>query len=272
MAESLFNFIKKHPGIHVLLLTGTPLSNDPASLHTLMTYIGKYADWKLYRESYYELKHMPFLAYPAWFPKKDWRAKANITIQKHADVVAFADCVDSVPPETFEVVKTKAGKYEYAEDEDEHWTKDHQAEQYNKLAEIKQIGYGYRKVVLVCHYTAQIDELAKKLASQKPVFVLDGRTKDAHQTTKDAQAAEDCYFIVQAKMGMGWDGYMFGAMVLVSLAHRQIDYTQMLARLTSVDFDKPRIYYVMIGGTWDKRIYETLKSGENFNPHKHEST
>ena len=272
MAEALFNFINKHKGVHVLLLTATPLTNDPASLHTLMTYIGKYADWKNYRQNYYELKHMPFLAYPTWFPKKDWRAKANLVLQKHADIVSLADCVDSLPPESFEIIKTKAGKYKYAEDEEHHWTKDHIAEQYNKLPEIKKIGDGYRKVILVCNYTAQIDELAKKLEKQKPVFVLDGRTKDAEAVKKEAQAADDCYFIVQAKMGMGWDGYMFGCMVFVSMAHRQIDYTQMLGRLTSVDHPKPKVYVILIGGTWDKRIYDTLRSGENFNPHKYEST
>ena len=271
LAESLFNFIKKHNKIHVLLLTATPLTNDPASLHTLMTYIGEYVDWKKFQAAYYDYKHMPFLAYPTWFPKKDWRAMANEVLKRRADIVSLSDCVDSLPNETHEIIKVRPGKFNYKEDEDYHWTKEHMAEQYNKLPEIKKIGEGYRKVILVCHYTEQILELKKKLEKHKPVFVLNGQTKNADQVKKQAQAAEDCYFIVQAKMGMGWDGYMFGCMVFVSLAHRQIDYTQMLGRLTSVDHQKPLVYYTMIGGKWDKLIYDTLVSGEDFNPHKHGS-
>lgn len=270
LAESLFKFIQKHQGIHVLLLTATPLTNDPASLHTLLTYLGKYCDWKNYQKRFYTLEHKPFLAYPAWFPKQNWRKEANEILKKHADIVSLADCVDSLPPETHEIRTVKGGKYEYAEDEERHWTKDHQAEQYNKVKTIKEIGDGYRKVILVCHYTAQIDELSTQLSTHKPVFVLDGRTKDPHQVKLDAQQADDCYFIVQAKMGFGWDGYMFGCMVFVSYAHRQIDYTQMLGRLTSVDNPKPRVYYSLIGGKWDKLIHDTLLRGEDFNPHKHQ--
>lgn len=272
LAEALYSLLKTCPDIHVLLLTATPLTNDPASLHTLMTYIGKYCDWKNYQQRFYNLEYKPFLSHPAWFPKKGWRAEANKILQKHADIVSLADCVASLPPETTEVVYVKSGTYDYEEDEDIHWTKDHKAEQYNKLPEIRKIGAGYRKVILVCHYIEQIDELAKKLSKDKEVFVLDGRKKNSEEIKKQAQESSDCYFIVQAKMGFGWDGYMFGCMVFVSMAHRQIDYTQMLGRLTSVDYPKPIIRYVILGGKWDKRIYSDLDVGEDFNPHKYEQT
>lgn len=272
LAEALFSFIKSNPDIHVLLLTATPLTNEPASLHTLLTYLGKYCDWKNYQSRFYVLEHKPFLAFPAWFPKPNWRKEANEILKKHADIVSLEDCVDSLPPETHEVIKIKGCKYEYAEDEDRHWTKDHYAEQCNKAKEIKRLGDGHRKVIVVCHYTQQIDDLQKQLESHKPVFVLDGRTSDPHTVKKEAQEADDCYFIVQAKMGFGWDGYMFGCMVFASLAHRQIDFTQMLGRLTSVDNPKPRVYYTLVGGKWDQRIYDTLLVGEDFNPHKYESS
>jgi DtxR family Mn-dependent transcriptional regulator len=57
----------------------------------------------------------------------------------------------------------------------------------------------------VCHFTQQIDDLVVALKNDKPVFGLDGRTKDADKTKREAQEASDCYFIVQAKMGFGWD-------------------------------------------------------------------
>jgi superfamily II DNA or RNA helicase len=268
LVEALYGLIKKNPDMHVLLLTATPLSNDPASIHTLLTYIGHFRPWKEFQSQFYTLEYKPFLPRPAFFPNKGWRAKANELIYKYADVVSLADCVDSLPPETSEVITIKTPPRVYAEDEDPHWTKDHLQEQSLKAEKIKEIGSGYRKVIVVCHYTEQIDDMAAKLKSDKPVFILDGRTKNADQTKKDAQQAEDCYFIVQAKMGFGWDGYMFGCMVFASMAHRQIDYTQMLGRLTSVDHPKPLVYYYLLGGRWDRIIYNTLSAGEDFNPHR----
>ena len=270
LAEAMYTLVKKNPEMHVLLLTATPLTNDPASLHTLLTYIGLYADWKNYQSRFYTLEYKPFLPRPAYFPNKNWREQANEILKQKADIVSLADCVDSLPPIISEVVKVKSEKYMYAEDEDYHWTKDHLAEQGNKLATIREIGNGYRKVILVCHYTAQIDTLAKELSKDRPVYILDGRTKDHATVKSEAQNSSDCYLIVQSKMGMGWDGYMFGCMVFVSLAHRQIDYTQMLGRLTSVDHPKPKVYYTLLGGKWDKLIYNTLLAGEDFNPHKYE--
>lgn len=270
LAEALYTLIREVEGIHVLLLTATPLTNDPASLHTLLSYIGHHIPWKEYQQRFYVLEHKPFLPRPAYFPKPFWRGEANELLKKHADIVSLADCVDSLPPEISEEVKVKPGKYAYAEDEDLHWTKDHKAEQYNKPAEIKRLGGGHRKVIVVCHYTEQIDDLANKLKTQKEVFVLDGRTKEPEKVKQEAQASLDCFFIVQAKMGFGWDGYMFDAMVFASMAHRQIDYTQMLGRLTSVDNPKPKLYYYLLAGKWDKRIYKDLKAGEDFNPHKYE--
>jgi hypothetical protein len=231
-----------------------------------------YKEWKEFQREFYELQYKPFLPRPAWFPKKEWRAKANTLVYKYADIVSLKDCVGQLPPMTHEVIKIKTPPREYADDEDYHWTKDHLHEQSEKVSKIKEIGSGYRKVILVCHYSAQIEELAHQLKNDKPVFVLNGDTKNPAQTKQDAQEAEDCYFIVQAKMGFGWDGYMFGCMIFVSQAHRQLDHTQMLGRLTSVDYPKPLIYYTLIGGRWDRIIYEALENGEDFNPHKHETT
>ncbi len=271
--EALYSLIKENPKIHVLLLTATPLSNDPASIHTLLTFIGHYIPWReKFQPAFYKLEYKPFLPRPAFFPVKDWRAKANILIDKYADVVSLKDLTGIVEDVSHEVIRIKTPPRQYAEDEDVHWTKDHLHEQSLKIDEIKKIGAGYRKVILVCHFTAQIDELAKQLKNDKPVYVLDGRTKNPDRIKQEAQNAEDCYFIVQAKMGFGWDGYMFGCMVFLSMEHRQLDYTQMLGRLTSVDHPRPLVYYYIIGGFWDDKMYETLRNGENFNPHKYEIT
>lgn len=272
-AEAMYTFIKKNPQMHVLLLTATPLTNDPASIHTLLTYIGHYIDWKIFQHQFYELQYKPFLPRPAYFPIKNWRIQANELIKKYCDVVSLSDCVDVLPPVEDIVIKVKSSKYEYAEDEDYLWTKEHKNEQLNKVDVIKEIGNECRKVILVCKYTEQIDYLADKLKNDKPVFILDGRTKDQGQTIVDAQQSPDAYLIVQAMIGMGWDGYMFDCLVFVSMSHRVIDFQQMYGRLVSLDFIKPLIYYYLLseGNSWDNKIYQSIiRDGVDFNIHNYE--
>jgi hypothetical protein len=119
LAESLYNFIRKYPKIHVLLLTATPLTNDPASLHTLLTYLGLYCDWKNYQQRFYELQYKPFLPRPAWFPKPRWRDEANKILESKdmVDIVSLKDCVDSLPAVIEEPIVVKTEPYEYADDE-----------------------------------------------------------------------------------------------------------------------------------------------------------
>lgn len=270
LATALYTLVKNNPGMPILLLTATPLTNDPASLHTLMCYLGEYRDWNKFRNLFYEKKKTPFVPYPIWMPKKDWRRGANIVLKNYADIVSLSDCMDYLPPVTNEVIKIKSKPRKWDEDEEYHWTKDHIHEQTFKLTKLKELASGHRKLILVCQYTAQIDELAEKLKNLKPVYVLDGRTKDQGVTIKEAQEDTDCFLIVQAKIGFGWDGYMFDAMVFVSLGHRVIDHTQMRGRLTSVDYPKPQLYYYLVAGPWDRRIYTSIMNGEDFNIHKYD--
>ena len=264
-AEALYNFLRKHRP-HFLGLTGTPLTNKPASLHTLLVYINHYVDWKKkFRPMFYSLEYRPYLPRPAWLPKKGWRKKAMKALYKYTDVVTLKEIAPDLPEEIIEIVETKAGKYPYQEDEDENWMKDHQAEQYNKASVIKELELP--KAIIVCKYTAQIDELAKKLKGQKPVYILDGRTKNQAKTIKDAQEEVDCYLIVQAQCGEGFDGYHFDVMVFASMGHRVIDWDQMRMRLFSVDHQKPRIYYYLISdGKWDRAIYKSvIEDNKDFN-------
>lgn len=269
-AEALYTLIRKNPEMHVLLLTGTPLTNDPASVHTLLTYIGHYIPWRQFRNEYYELQSMPFLPRPAYFPVTGWRKGANELLRAYADIVPLSACIDYLPEVIEEVIGVTPRKYAYAEDEDLHWTKDHKAEQYEKHKAIKDLGH--RKLIIVCHYTEQIDALEKKLQNDRPTYVLDGRTKDQQQVIAAAQQEEDCYLIVQAGMGEGWDGYMFDAMVFASMPHRVLFHTQMRARLVSVDHPKPRVYYYLLasGNSWDHKIYRSVMAGEDFNPFTYE--
>ncbi len=265
LASAMYEFIRSNPDLPVLLLTATPIRNDPSSLHTLLCFIGVFIPWKEWRQEFYDLKRMPFLQFPAYFPKPDWRIRIRRYLEENADIVSLRDCVDSLPPVTSFVEKIRTPAFARDPFAEPRWTDEHQHEQTGKAPFIRSLGY--RKVIVACHYTAQIDALAAELGKEREVFVLDGRTKRPDEVKRLAQEADECYFIVQASMGFGWDGWMFGALVFASMSHKALDHTQMLGRMTSVDNPKPIFNYYLIGGKWDRRIYDSVILNKDFNPH-----
>lgn len=269
LATALYTLIKENPNMHVLGLTGTPIRQDAWSLHTLLCYIGIYYDWKKWREQFFELKRMPFLRFPAWFPKSDWRIKIRPYMEKHCRIVSLRDVVEYLPPIEPTMISIKQPKYIKKEFTDT-WSAEHQHEQQNKYKEILKLDY--RKIIVVAHYTDQIDDLKDKLEKEKPVYVLDGRTKDASKVKKEAQEADDCYFIVQSSMGFGFDGYMFGSIVFASMSHSCLNHTQMLGRMRHQKHLKNIPAYYLLGGRWDRRILECIEKGKDFNPHIYETT
>lgn len=268
LADKLYNLVRRYPEMDVMLLTATPVRNDAWSLHTLLCYIGVYYDWKKWRDEFFELRRMPFLKFPAYFPRVDWRKQLQPYLRKHTDIVSLRDIVEYLPPATDEVVVVKHKK-KYAQPKDEvvTWVHEHLWEQTDKAEAILQLGY--RKLIVVCKYTEQIDALAVELGKEKPVFILDGRTKDADSVKLAAQSAEECYFILQSSMGFGFDGYMFGAIVFASMDHSCVNHTQMRGRLRSVQHLQPVTYVYLIGGKWDRRVYDTVMAGNDFNPHNY---
>ena len=123
-------------------------------------------------------------------------------------------------------------------------------------------------IILVVKYTNQIDELAEQLKDEKPIFILDGRTKDQETIIKQAQESEDCYFIVQASCGEAWDGWQFGVMVFVSMEHGYVSNVQMHGRQRHPKNLRDIEIIYLVGGRWDKKILEAFMAGQNFNPHK----
>ena len=265
LATALYELVKQYPNMHVLLLTATPIRQNAWSLHSLLCYIGVYYDWREWRSRFFELQRLPFLPRPAWMPRSDWRIKIRPFLEKNADIVSLKDCVDNLPEATSHVIKIKQLPYKKPKDEVVSWMHEHRHEQTSKSKEILKLGF--KKLIIVAHYTEQIDSLAEELKDEKPVYILDGRTKDADKVKTEAQLSDECYLIVQSSMGFGFDGYMFGATVFVSMSHSCLNHTQMTGRARHLDHLRPVAYYYLIGGKWDERIYKTILAGKDFNPH-----
>ena len=268
MAENLYNYLREYPDCPVLLLTATPIRSNPWNLHTLLTYIGNYEDWRDYQQRYFELVSRPYRPRPFWQPRVGWQQKIQGELEKHATIALMKDMVDYLPPETHEVIKIKPPKYEKNEEWEatKQFVEDHRSEQREKHKHIKEIGKGFRKAVVVAHYREQIDQLAKELGKERTTYVLDGRSKDVESIIANAEASSECYFIIQASVGAGFELPSFAAMVFASQGYSVRNFVQMKARIKRINALKPVKYYYLQGGKCDQAIYNSIQNNRDFVP------
>lgn len=268
--ERLYKYTQTYPEANVLLCTATPVRSTPWNMHTLLVlaHLKAPQSYKEYQSIYFELQYKPFLPRPAYFPKNDWRVRMQELINKYTHVALMSDMVDELPPETHEIIKIKPPEY----DKNAEWepikqfVADHRAEQGAKSNEIKKLSRGYRKVVVVAHYTEQINELREGLSKERTTFVLDGRTKDAQRTISDAEADPECYFIIQASVGAGFELHSFAVMIFASQGYSVRNFIQMKARIRRISSLKPVKYFYLQGGRCDRMIYKSIEAGKEFIP------
>lgn len=269
--EKAYEYIMTWENAHVLGLTATPVRSSPANMHTLLVLCrlipaGR-ATWKKYQERYYSLQYKPYLPRPAWLPIDTWRKDMQALINKYTHTAVMSDIVD-LPPETHTVVSLKPPAY----DKNPEWEPmaefvyNHRAEQTSKTAEVLRIGRGYRKVVIVAHYTEQIDVLYKALSKDRACYVLDGRTKKQEEVIQQAEYDPECYFIIQASVVAGFELPSFSVTIFASMGYSVRNYVQMCGRTKRINALKPVLYVYLLGGKCDKAIYTLVKQGLDFIP------
>ena len=266
LTEHMYNLIKNYK-TKTLLLSATPIRSNPWNLHTILTLSGYYIDWKKWRDYFFELKKLPYLPRPAWLPKKDWRMRIRPILEKYSDIVLMKDCVGELPAITEEIVPVESAPFINTEWEGiKAFFEEHKHEQKNKLEHILEIGREYRKVLVVAYYREQILELQKELSKDRETFVLMGGVKDQEEIIKQAQASDECFFIVQASVGEGFDADSFSCVVFASQSYAVRDFVQMKARVRRIHNLHPVVYYYLIAGDCDKAVYKNVMMGKDFVP------
>lgn len=265
LATKTYNFIKDNPDMPVLLLTATPISSNPANLHTLLCYIGQFVPWKDWREKFYNLEMLPYLPRPAYIPKKDWRILIRPILLKHAHTALMSDCAD-LPPVTEEVIAVPYVPFVRVNEATPmaEFVAEHRNEQLEKTKVIREIGGRYRKVVVVAYFREQIVQLEKELSKDRQTYVLTGDTKDPEDTIKKAQEDDECYFIVQSSLGVGFDLNQFAIMIFASQGYSYVSLVQMKARIQRIHDLKPVKYIYLISGRCDKAVQKQLLLGRDF--------
>jgi SNF2-related domain len=268
LAEKMYCFVKSKPQAPVLLLTATPIRSQPWNIHTLLTYIGIYIPMDQFRRDFYMLINRPYLPRPAWEPKPDWRKKARALVEKYALSARLVDIVESVPEQHEETVVVEldgdvAQQIEDVADENPsaEWFAKHRLQNgMDKVVAIKDIAGGFRKVIVVCRYREQLALYAEELGKEREVFELHGGTKD----TNAVQESSECYFLIQADCGAGFDADTFACMIFASMSFSYVSLVQMKGRINRIHNLHPNWYYYLTAGEEDERVVEILQSGRDF--------
>ena len=135
-----------------------------------------------------------------------------------------------------------------------------------KLEALKELVTGYRKAIVVCYYTSQIEEYAKELSKERQVYVLQGATKDQDAVISAAREADDCVFLLQASMGAGFDATEFSVMIFASQSFKFVDDVQARGRILRMHDLHENEYIYLLGGKCDEAVYKTIQAGHDFHP------
>lgn len=267
LSESLYNLIKEYD-MPTLLLTATPIRSTPWNLHTLLCFKGIYIDWKTWRAKYFSLENRPYLHRPAWLPRSNWRTMIRQELEKHADIVLMKDCVEYMPEVTETVISVPSEPFINNPEWEPSaaFVAEHRHEQQNKAQKIVEIGKEYRKVLVVAYYVEQIEELEKSLGRDRQTFSIHGSVKDQEDIIHQANEADECFFIVQASLGSGFDADSFSCVIFASMAYGVRNFVQMKWRVQRIKNLHPVIYYYLMGGKCDEAVKESIDAGKDFVP------
>lgn len=281
-AAKLYEYIRANPQAHVLAMSATPIRSTPWNLHTILTYLHRYIDYKEYRDIYFYMDQPRFMNRPAYFPKPGWQKQIQTLLEENAEIALLSDVVppDKMPDESH-IIKDKHKKPNYEKNPEWEAAKqfhaDNLLEQGAKDKTIAEISRGYRKVVLVVYRSQEVERLRKKLSKERQTFVVDGGTKDVHAVELEAEACPECYIIIQASVGAGFEIPSFPCMIFVSQGYGVRNFVQMKGRICRSDDliksvgRKKLDYFYLHGGKCDKMIYEAVQAGREFIPSEYMS-
>jgi len=267
LSTYLFNQVNKYD-VPILLMTATPIRSNPYNLHTLLAFKGHYIEWKKWRNAFFEQVSRPYLKFPTWMPKADWRENVATVLKNHADIVNLKD-ITELPPLYVETIKTPPKGHfinEWIEPK-KTFVERHKFEQNDKVKYIKEVGKNFRKIIVVAYYREEVERLNKELSKERETFMVHGGTKNQEDILKYAnEKSEECYLVVQASLGCAWDGDTFSALVFTSMSYAVRDYVQMTYRMRRIHNMHPAHHYHLIAGKADKVVYDTIKKGKKFIP------
>ena len=280
-----------HPEMAILCLTGTPYLRNAWNVYRLGLILGK--NWK-YREfdhMFFNRVRMGYRVIPV--QKQDDESKKLLAayIKEIGSTKHLSECADVPQSQEYkEEVQVTSQQTKAMEDLVDfepivRFTKEQQimggylkADEFNPQEEYKsakrdklmELIQQQMKVMVVCRYTHELEELAKLIEKKfdRQVFMIHGKVQNRDEVVQKAREAEDCVLLVGAQMSEGWEIPEIETMIFYSHSFSLKDYLQMKGRVQRINDLRPRCYiHLIVKGSVDEGIYKCLLNKKDFLAH-----
>lgn len=135
----------------------------------------------------------------------------------------------------------------------------------NKIEKIQNYSIEFPKMIVFARYSMQIQKI-KDSIKDKPVYVLDGKTKDRGEMINMLKTMDEYVLIVNTSISAGWELPECPVMMFASRDYSFVNYTQSLGRIHRANNLKKNLYINLIarGKTVDSAIDKALESKQDF--------
>lgn len=130
-----------------------------------------------------------------------------------------------------------------------------------KIEKILELSFEFPRMVVFAKYRSQIAQIASTLIKEgKKVITLTGDTKERGVAILEANNSEECIFIVQSQLSMGYELPNYPVMIFASLDWSLVNYIQAIGRISRINNPKRNLYIHLVvkGKTIDGRVYQTV--------------
>ncbi len=284
--DAVVEWIRVNKPKAIYLATATPLPT-PMALFAIATILGEKWDYFKFRAKFYTF--IPHIGRGVWLPKRDNDTEAKLMewAKKFGAFGRLEDFFD-VPPQTFKEINVGMTKDQEKELKElplaypeplPRVSKTHQVEQgisaltsepldENKASEVVELASEFKKLLVFCRFTGQIDLLRSKLEAKYPkkeILVLDGRTKDRRMLMEHAEDPKmETVVICQSSMGSAFELPSFRCTVFASMSYSYVDYEQALGRTLRANNLQKNLYIFLTAGKVDKQVLKCVQEKRDF--------
>lgn len=271
MSKHMRKYLNHHNPA-VLLLSATPYRSSPWNIYTLASYIGKGWNWRWFDETFFDHVWMGRRLIPKIKPSS--APILRKLIASIGDVKTLEECVD-VPEQTDEILHvSETPEQEKEKDQIQdivpiaRFTAEHRIESGgDKPDVILRLCEENKKVVVVCRYRDQIEQLTQHLAPlNKPLYAIHGgiTTLGRQAVVEGVRKDDECIVLVQSATCEGYSLETIPVMVFASMDWSYRNYVQMRGRIQRINNIKKNLYIHLLCGDADKAIAKAMEKHEDF--------
>jgi superfamily II DNA or RNA helicase len=122
----------------------------------------------------------------------------------------------------------------------------------------------HKKIIIVCRYNNEIKEISKQIKDKK-VLIINGQTKDRHQTVIDAEDSNNVVVLINAACSEGYELPSFNIMVFYSYDFSLKNYIQIKGRVLRANKLKSNVYLsLVVSDTIDEDVYNVIQTKKDF--------